>query len=607
MKKNKKIFAGILAFCLMMGMFFMPNYVSVSNAQTYSESFRGIWVASVFSLHYPSKATTDEASLKADAISILDNAKEMGFNAVVLQVRPSNDALYSSKLYPWSKYLTGKEGVAPANGFDPLTFFVEEAHKRGLQLHAWINPYRITAKAEDNASLTSQNPAVKHPEWTVTHTDGKMYWNPGEPGVRDYILEGVEEILDNYDVDGIQIDDYFYPGSAFADSETFKQYGSGFSSIQDWRRDNIDQLVKGIYDTVHKKRSDAVFGVSPMGIWANKGTDSKGSDTNGSESYSKNYADSRGWVKKGYIDYIIPQIYWNIGFNIADYEKLLNWWCDVVDGTGVDLYIGQAAYRTGNSDASSPWYGVSEIQRQVNLNRTKSQVKGYCMYAYSSFKTNTALSDLMKKLNTVPVSGENTAENPQTGENIQTPVDSGGSASPFVDLEGHWAKASMELMAEKGIIKGDLYKRAMPDAQIKRADFVLMLLRMLEIETIEGAQGFADVSSDAYYAKPLATAKQIGLVNGIGEDQFAPENLISRQDMFAMAYRALEHQNRIDGETGVSELESFSDSNLVQPYATKAMSYFISKKAVNGMDGKLVPTETASRAQAAVFLSNLLQ
>ncbi|WP_324822811.1 family 10 glycosylhydrolase [Sinanaerobacter sp. ZZT-01] len=605
MKKGKKILASLLVLSFMLGLFFVPSRAIRSNAQTYSENFRGIWVANVFSLHYPSKMTRDENSLKADAVAILDNAKEMGFNAVILQVRSCSDALYSSDLYPWSKYLTGKEGLAPDNRFDPLQFFVEEAHKRGLELHAWINPYRITAKAEDKATLTEQNPAVQHPEWTVTHTDGKMYWNPGEPRVRDYILKGVDEILDNYDVDGIQIDDYFYPGSTFADRSTFEKYGSGFSSIEDWRRDNIDQLVKGIYDTVHAKSADLVFGVSPMGIWANKGTIASGSDTRGSESYNKNYADSRGWVKKGYVDYIIPQIYWNIGFEIADYEKLLNWWCDVVDGTDVDLYIGQAAYRTGNSDSSSPWYGVSEIERQVNLNRTKSQVKGYCMYAYSSFKANADLTALIKRLNKVPLSG-GTVEEPSSGNEVP-PMTPNDSKCAFIDLEGHWSKPYVELMAQKGIIKGDLYNRAMPDSQIKRADFVLMLLRMLEVETIEDAQGFSDVASDAYYAKQLATAKQIGLINGIGEERFAPENLISRQDMFTMAYRALLHQNKINEEADTSVLAFFSDYGQVQPYASSAMSYFISKKAVNGMNGMLAPTETASRAQAATFLANLIQ
>lgn len=608
MRKSKSFFAGILTLCMTVGLFCIPMNVAKSNATSNTETFRGVWVASVYGLHYPSKVTTDDASLKKDAIAILDNAKDMGFNAIVFQVRPSNDALYPSKLYPWSKYLTGKEGQAPENGFDPLQFFIEEAHKRGLQLHAWINPYRITAKPEDNVGLTAQNPAMQHPEWTVTHSDGKMYWNPGEPGVRDYILQGVKEIVDNYDVDGVQIDDYFYPGSTFADSAAFAKYGSGFSSIEDWRRDNIDQLVKAIHDIVHTKGSDLVFGVSPMGIWANKGTNSKGSDTGGSESYTKNYADSRGWVKKGYLDYIIPQIYWNIGFKIADYETLVNWWSDVVEGTDVDLYIGQAAYRTGNTDSSSPWYGVSEIERQVNLNRTKDQVKGYCMYAYSSFSKNAQLVDLMKKLNETPLASDTSNQEPAGGTNETTPpVSPNGSVSTFVDLEGHWAKPYMETMAQKGILKGDQYNRALPDYQIKRADFVLMLLRMLKVEPIENAKGFSDVPANAYYANQLATAKQIGLVNGVSEDCFAPESFITRQDMFTMAFRALERMNKIEGAVPESVLDVFSDKDQVYPYAAQAMCYFISKKAVNGMDGVLAPTLTASRAQAATFLANLMQ
>lgn len=607
MKKRQRYFAVILVFCMMLGLFLAPNNVLESDAASNTETFRGVWVASVFSLHYPSRVTTDDASLKKDAIAILDNAKDMGFNAVILQVRSSNDALYKSSLYPWSKYLTGKEGQAPLNGFDPLEFFIEEAHKRGLQLHAWINPYRITARPEDNATLTVENPAMQHPEWTVTHSDGKMYWNPGEPGAREYIQEGVKEIVDNYDVDGIQIDDYFYPASTFADSVTFDEYGSGFSSIEDWRRDNIDQMVKAIYDIVHTNETDLVFGVSPMGIWANKSTSSLGSDTRGSESYKQHYGDSRGWVKKGYVDYIIPQIYWNIGFAVADYEKLLNWWCDVVEGTDVDLYIGQAAYRTGNSDTSSAWYGINEIERQVNLNRTKPQVKGYCMYAYSSFKANAELADLMKKLNETPLSIDTTNQEPARGtDEIRPPVLS-NDFPVFLDLEGHWAKPYMEAMAEKGIIKGDQNNCALPDYQIKRADFVLMLLRLLEVEPIENAQGFFDVDPNAYYAKQLATAKQIGLIDGVGEDCFAPEKSITRQDMFTMAYRALEKMDRIQGIASEFVLDDYMDKEQVNTYAIEAMCYFISNKAVNGMDGMLAPTKTASRAQAATFLANLIQ
>lgn len=362
------------------------------------EEFRAVWVGTVFGLNYPSKATTDDTALKKDAIEILDYVKDMGFNTVIFQVRPSCDALYKSNIFPWSKYLTGQQGLAPANNFDPLAFFVEEAHARGLKLHAWINPYRVTATKNDESSLCASNPAILRKEITVKHTDGKVYWNPGEPDARQIVLDGIKEIVNNYDVDGIHIDDYFYPEGNFNDSFVYNYYGNGLS-LADWRRENNNKLVKSIYEIVHSSEKNIEFGVSPSGIWANKSYQTpQGSNTNGSESYSVQFADSRKWVKEGYIDYIIPQIYWNIGFDKADYKELVSWWADLVKDTNVKLYIGQAAYKTGNKNINSPWYGVNEIQRQIELNRQNELISGYAMYSYSSLK-NEALYNLVKQIN----------------------------------------------------------------------------------------------------------------------------------------------------------------------------------------------------------------
>lgn len=404
----KHFFAIVLAFSMAIGIFPVTAHaedgIIGATINEYSEGseeeFRAVWVGTVFGLNYPSKPTTDENQLKKDAIAILDHVKEMGFNTVIFQVRPASDSLYPSQIFPWSKYLTGTQGVAPANQFDPLDFFVTEAHARGLKLHAWLNPYRVTATKADSALLSPNNPAVLHPELTVTHTDGKIYWNPGEPQARNYVLKGIQEIVDNYDVDGIHIDDYFYPEGTFDDSKTFAKYGQTFAHINDWRRNNNDQLVKDIYTLVHNNNKNIVFGVSPRGIWANKSAQNpNGSDTRGQESYSANFADSKKWVKEEYVDYIVPQIYWHSGFDIADYSKLVPWWCDVVKGTNVKLYIGQAAYRAGNTDVTNPWYGTKELKQQVLSNRTNDIIKGYVMYSYSSFKTNQELITLMKELN----------------------------------------------------------------------------------------------------------------------------------------------------------------------------------------------------------------
>ena len=360
------------------------------------KEMRGMWVATVVNIDYPSKPTTDPEVLKSEAIAILDNAKDTGLNAVFLQVRPTADALYKSKYFPWSKYLTGTQGKAPDGGFDPLAFWITEAHKRGIELHAWINPYRITKKTASESkqtvnSLHSSHPARKNPGWVVTYTDGNLYFDPGIPEVRKLIVDGIMEIVNNYDIDGIHFDDYFYPGRDFNDSKTFTKYGKGYKDIGEWRRDNINALVSDVNKAIKASGKNVRFGISPFGIWANKKNNPLGSDTNGLETYYDHYADSRKWVKDGMLDYICPQIYWNIGYKIADYSKILTWWKDVVSGTSVDLYVGHAAYKAGDSSKTSPWYGVAEIERQMLLNRNYPEVKGSVFYNYTSIAKYPAL------------------------------------------------------------------------------------------------------------------------------------------------------------------------------------------------------------------------
>ena len=344
---------------------------------------KGVWVSTVYNLDYPSKATTSAQTLKKEADAILDNCEKMGMNAIILQVRPSGDALYDSDIYPWSKYLTGSQGLAPSDEFDPLKYWVKEAHKRGMELHAWLNPYRVTkgGDAEWN-TLAPDNPAKMHPEWTVKYSDGNYYLNPGLPEVRQLVIDGALEIIKNYDVDGIHFDDYFYPGSNFNDTDTFNKYSNGFTNIDDWRRNNVDILIKGLNKAIKKIDSSVAFGVSPQGIWANKSTNSLGSATSGSQSYIGHYADTRKWVKEEYIDYICPQIYWYIGQPNADYKVVANWWADVVRGTDVELYIGMADYKADVKDISNPWYGITAIKKQIELNRATPEISGEMHFRY---------------------------------------------------------------------------------------------------------------------------------------------------------------------------------------------------------------------------------
>lgn len=365
-----------------------------------NKNFKGLWVATVLNLDYPSKATTDSATLKKEAIAILDKAQSMGINAIVLQVRPSADALYQSKIYPWSKYLTGKQGIAPSDGFDPLKFWIDEAHKRNIAIHAWLNPYRITKKtasdpAFDYNSLASNHPAKLHPDWVVEHTDGNLYFNPGLPEVRAHIVDSVMEIVNNYDIDGIHFDDYFYPSTTFNDSETYKKYGGKYNNISDWRRNNVDALITDVYTAIKAKKPQVQFGISPFGIWANAKNNKAGSDTSGFESYYSQYADTRKWLQNNMIDYLAPQLYWHIGYNAADYSKLVAWWAENAKDSKVNLYIGQAAYRVGDKDITSPWYGVDEISRQLTLNKSYSQIKGSIFFRYAFFKDNADLSNLV--------------------------------------------------------------------------------------------------------------------------------------------------------------------------------------------------------------------
>jgi len=319
---------------------------SISKAYI-SDDMKGIWVATVYNLDYPSSPTTDVNTLKSEIKTILNNISEMGYNAVFFQVRPSADSFYKSDIFPWSKYLTGQNGLAPLDGFDPLTFLAEEAHKKGIEVHAWINPYRITKKGdEEYASISSESPAKKHPEYVVKYSDGNYYFNPGIPEVRKMVVDGAVEIVKNYQIDGIHMDDYFYPGTSFNDTETYNKYRNGFSNIEDWRRNNVDLLIQEINEAVHKANKNVSFGISPFAIWMNSSSSSLGSNTKGTESYNSHYADTRKWVQNSWIAYIAPQIYWEVGHKSANYAELLSWWNNVASGSRTKLYIGLADYKS---------------------------------------------------------------------------------------------------------------------------------------------------------------------------------------------------------------------------------------------------------------------
>ena len=363
--------------------------------QPAQDDMRGVWVSSIYNIDYPSAQGLTADQLRAEADTILDNVAAMELNTVFLQVRPSADALYDSDIFPASRYVSGTVGQSPDGDFDVLAYWVEAAHERGLQLHAWINPYRITKDGQSEYdALPEDSPAKQHPEWTVVYEDN-YYFNPGLPAVQDLVVDGAAEIVRKYDVDGIHLDDYFYPGTDFADEATFIRYGEDFDDIGDWRRDNVNQLIAALDETLHEIDPTLSFGVSPAGIWDNRRDNPKGSDTQGRSSYREVYCDSVEWIKAGTVDYICPQLYWSIGYEVADFEVLVNWWQQVVATSDVALYIGIGAYRAAEAEPGDTWYGTEELQRQLDLLDRSIDIQGEVFFSYSSLQNIDGCADML--------------------------------------------------------------------------------------------------------------------------------------------------------------------------------------------------------------------
>ncbi|MEU6376392.1 family 10 glycosylhydrolase [Streptomyces sp. NPDC046909] len=343
---------------------------------------RGVWIASVANRDWPSKSGLTAKEQKAELVAHLDRAVADRLNAVFLQVRPTADALWPSPYEPWSQYLTGTQGKSP--GWNPLATAVREAHKRGLELHAWFNPYRISNQS-DPAKLVASHPARQHPEWVVTY-GGKLYYNPGMPEVRAFVQDAILDAVERYAVDAVHFDDYFYPypvaGQTFDDDAAYDQYGGGFAGRADWRRDNIDKLVLETAARIQEIRPGTRFGISPFGVWRNAATDPLGSSTRaGVQSYDDNYADTRKWVQEGWIDYLVPQLYWNVGFAAADYAKLLPWWAEVARGSRTKLYLGEALYKAGDPAQPAAWQDPAELSRHLTLAKDHPEVRGHVFFA----------------------------------------------------------------------------------------------------------------------------------------------------------------------------------------------------------------------------------
>ncbi len=378
--------------------FLMPHYyrwpvflcfaLSLSQFNVFAQvkapvsEFRGAWIASVANIDWPSRPGLPAERQQAELDSLLDVLKAMGMNAVIFQIRPSGDALYATSLAPWSKFLTGQQGQPPQPYYDPLEYAIKAAHLRRMELHAWLNPYRATFDL-DTASLAATHPLKSLPanrkgQWFFRY--GKRYYfNPANPLVVSHLSNIVRDVVIRYDIDGIHFDDYFYPypeqGEQLDDYDYFAGNPRGFTNIEDWRRDNISQLIQRISKDIKGIKPYVRFGISPFGIWRNESNDKIfGSKTNGMSGYDALYADVRLWLQKGWIDYVAPQLYWSIGFPAADYKVLSDWWAQ--NAFGKHVYIGHAAYKVGNGGTDPNWNLRDQMGRQVSMNRANPNIQG---------------------------------------------------------------------------------------------------------------------------------------------------------------------------------------------------------------------------------------
>jgi uncharacterized lipoprotein YddW (UPF0748 family) len=372
--------------------------LSAYSQPTPKREFRGVWIHVIGQSQYRNMSVQE---MKQYFVTLLDSLQAMNMNAVVFQVRPAADAFYYSELEPWSRYLTGTQGKAPEGNFDPMAFVIQEAHKRMMEFHAWLNPYRVTSSESD--LLSADHLYYQYPERFVKY--GKqMYFDPGLPENRNFICKVVKDIVNRYDVDAIHMDDYFYPypiaGERFPDENSFRTYApqQGFNANQldDWRRNNVNLLIEQIKRTIILTKPWVRFGISPFGIYRNRKNtpDGSGSDTNGLQNYDDLYADILLWMKKGWIDYCVPQIYWEIGNKAADYETLIRWWSKQRN-TG-QLYIGQDVERTMKTpDLQFP--ERNQLTRKMQLERTLPNIDGNCWwYGYALVRNGNGVVDSLR-------------------------------------------------------------------------------------------------------------------------------------------------------------------------------------------------------------------
>jgi len=370
-----RLFFSCLVCLFSISLFAQPEY-----------EFRGVWIATVDNIDWPPRGVTNPAQQKADFIKQLDLHKRNGINAVIVQIRPAADAFYASPYEPWSQWLAGIQGKPTFPFYDPLVFMIEEAHKRGMEFHAWLNPYRANFNIR-TASISPDHITRKHPEWFLTYGD-KKYFDPANKLGQEFVVNVVKDIVKRYDIDAIHMDDYFYPyripGKEFPDAASYRKSGSPLSR-DDWRRANVDSIIEKISVAIKTEKPFCKFGISPFSVWRNLSQDPDGSNTKaGVTNYDDLYADILLWLRNGWIDYVAPQLYLEIGHDKIPFETMVDWWSK--HSYGKHVYIGHGIYRVNERNAA--WKKPAELPDQIKLVREYPEIKGSIFYNSSAFERN---------------------------------------------------------------------------------------------------------------------------------------------------------------------------------------------------------------------------
>lgn len=362
-----------------------PMEVTDAGMATAAPEFRGAWIATVTNIDWPDAGSYHPDDQKLEYIKLLNMHERNGMNAVIVQVRPAADAFYPSPYEPWSEWLTGKQGKPPVPFYDPLQFMISEAHKRGMEFHAWLNPYRAVFNIKKSVPAPD-HVSRQHPDWFLNYGD-KTYFDPGNKEAQAFVVKVVRDLVKRYTIDAVHFDDYFYPyrlaGKEFPDTKTFREYGNGMTR-DDWRRSNVDSIIVGLSRAIKEEKPWVKFGISPFGVWRNADKDPMGSATTaGVTNYDDLYADILLWLREGWIDYVAPQIYWEFGHKAAAFEVLLDWWSR--NSYGKHCYIGLGIYKAGTS---APWRDKTQLPRMIEAVRKTPNVHGAVYFSSKSFVKN---------------------------------------------------------------------------------------------------------------------------------------------------------------------------------------------------------------------------